>query len=229
MFFNASITSFFNGIKDSYLSLPDADKLVIYIIMILLFILFILIVIMSEQKKVTKKIVDKNKLKKDEDIEVLDFNLDSTEIDEDNEKTRNLKEITDKIQAAIDSRAIDLTNFEQDQEENSIISYEDLMKSVGKKIDSDQEEKFSLPNLVNKIKVEDEFNEETPYVDPVRENKFKSSVFISPVFGVQDDGRKVDEEVDKVEQNETSSYSQNGYEEEEQFLNTLINFRKNLE
>lgn len=229
MFYNADITSFFNEIKESYLSLPDASKLVIYIILILLFILFILIVIMSEQKKVTKKIVDKDKVKKEEEIEVLDFNLDSTEIDEDNEKTRNLKEITDKIQAAIDSRAIELTNFEQDQEENSIISYEDLMKSVGKNIDSNKEEKFSLPNLVNKIQVEDEFNEETPYVDSVRENKFKSSVFISPVFGIQDDGRKANEEIKPMREKEISTYSQNGYEEEEQFLNTLINFRKNLE
>jgi hypothetical protein len=227
MILKLSVTSFFDSLRNFYLSLPDADKLIVYIILILLFILFILLVIMLEQKRVSNKIIAKQ-AKPKEDIEVLDFDLGDTQIDENNEKTRNLKEITDKIQAVIDSRTIDLTKFEQDQEETSIISYNELMKSVGQKVEPPTE-KFSLPNLVRKIEVNEELEHVDPYVTQSNENKFKSSVFISPVFGIQEPIRN--NIIPKEEQAKPKEeiYSDTEYKEEETFLNNLINFRKNLE
>jgi hypothetical protein len=228
MFLGINIASIFDSIRSFYLSLPEADKLIIYIILILVFILVILLIILFEQRKINKKIVNK-KVEVNEDTEVL--NLYGNEIDESNEKTRNLKEITDKIQAVIDSRAIDLTKFEQDQEESSIISYDELMKHSGKKIETPKED-FSLPNLVRKIEVAEEIERTEPYVNPVplkeEEPKFKSSAFISPVFGIQGDRSSIknDEPVIKKEE---SSYIKESYSEEETFLNNLRNFRKNLE
>jgi hypothetical protein len=228
MFTGISFASFIDGIRNFYLSLPEADKLIIYIILILIFILIILLIIMFEQKKINKRIVNK-KVDVNDDIEVLD--LYGNEIDENNEKTRNLKEITDKIQAVIDNRAIDLTRFEQDQEETSIISYNELMNKAGKKVEETKEE-FSLPNLVHKIETAEEVERTEPYVNPIplkeADNKFKSSVFISPVFGVQGERQiiKGDEPTIKKEED---TYINKNYSEEETFLNNLRNFRKNLE
>jgi hypothetical protein len=227
MFFKINIASIFDSIRSFYLSLPEADKLIIYIILILIFILVILLIILFEQRKINKRIVNK-KLAVD-DTEVLD--LYGNEIDESNEKTRNLKEITDKIQAVIDSRAIDLTKFEQDQEESSIISYDELMKHTGKMVESPKEE-FSLPNLVRKIEVAEEIERTEPYINPVpfkeEEPKFKSSAFISPVFGIQGDNPSIKKE-EAVIKKEEVSYAREAYSEEETFLNNLRNFRKNLE
>jgi hypothetical protein len=228
MFTGISFASFIDGIRNFYLSLPEADKLIIYIILILIFILIILLIIMFEQKKINKRIVNK-KVNVNDDIEVLD--LYGNEIDENNEKTRNLKEITDKIQAVIDSRTIDLTRFEQDQEETSVISYNELMNKVGKQVEEPKEE-FSLPNLVRKIETAEEVERAEPYVNPVplkeMDNKFKSSVFISPVFGIQGE-RQIIKNDEPVIKKEEETYINKNYSEEESFLNNLRNFRKNLE
>ncbi|HHT38157.1 MAG TPA: hypothetical protein GXZ95_01930 [Mollicutes bacterium] len=227
MFLGENITSFFNNWRRYYLSLADAEKLIIYIILILILILVILFIIMREQKRVTKKIASK-KIKDIEDLEVMDLDLDNLDIDETNEKTRNLKEITEKIQSAIENRAINLTKFEEDQENNSVISYKELVKKIGKDVEPPKEE-FSLSNQLHKNMVAEEIEEEQPYVNPPKEGKFKSSVFISPVFGIQDPkgGAIKTKEVEIKPQTEVSMKNQ--YDEEEAFLNNLIKFRKNLE
>ncbi|MDD2203544.1 MAG: hypothetical protein PHT75_03720 [Bacilli bacterium] len=228
MFLEFDLRLFFNDLYTTYEILPNEAKLIIYIIVILLFIASILTIILLEQKRINSKIV-KEYDKVSENTEVLDFDIE--DIDETNEKTRNLKEITDKIQAVIDNRAVDLTKFEQDQEENSIISYGELMKSVGKPVEKEPEKDFSLPNLVRKIEVDEELDQEEPYVEPVEEKKFKSSVFISPVFGIQGQNQNQTKTVVESEliKKPTEIYKQDEFKEEETFLNNLINFRKNLD
>lgn len=227
MYFGVDVRLFFDNIYASYEALPNEAKLVLYILLILIFIAAILLIILLEQRRLNDKIVDRQIDLKD-DTEVLDFDI--NEIDETNEKTRNLKEITDKIQAVIDSRAIDLTKFEQDQEETSIISYNELMKSVGKPVEEAKPE-FSLSNLVRKIEVDDEIEKEEPYVAPVpvKEDKFKASAFISPVFGIEDRNRTIIKEEPAPITKAEEIYKQSEFKEEETFLNNLINFRKNLE
>lgn len=230
MYLGVDVRLFFDNIYASYEALPNEAKLVLYILLILIFIAVVLLTILLEQRKLNDTIVDKKMaINKEDDTEVLDFDI--NEIDETNEKTRNLKEISDKIQAVIDSRAIDLTKFEQDQEENSIISYNELMKSVGKPVEEEPKKEFSLSNLVRKIEVDDEIEREQPYVPPVpvKEEKFKASAFISPVFGIQDSNRTIIREEPKPVKPVEDTYKQNEFKEEEQFLNNLISFRKNLE
>ena len=208
-----------DNLNNFYQSLPNEGRLIVYIIVILLFITAILLIIMIEQNKLNRKIVNK---KIEENIDILDFN---NEIDESNEKTRDLKEITDKIQAVIDNRAIDLTKFEQDQEENSIISYHELLKSVGKKEEKTEKE-FDLSNLVRKIEVDEQVEEVSAYNQsiPIKEEpKFKSSALISPVFGIEEEKNNKENTV-----KEPLKYN-NNLSEEELFLTNLINFRKNLE
>jgi|LSQX01.3.fsa_nt_gb hypothetical protein len=227
MFLGLSVETFLNQVIAFYDALPNEGKLIACITVILIFIASILLIIMIEQRRLNKKIVNK-KIEVSDDTEILDFDFD--EIDEMNEKTRNLKEITDKIQAVIDSRAIELTNFEQDQEENSIISYEELMKSVGKPVESPTQD-FSLPNLVRKIEVDEEIEKDEPYLNPIpiREGKFKSSAIISPVYGIQEPHRvnKTEKPKPKLKTEEIPIHS--NFNEEETFLSNLISFRKNLE
>ncbi|MFA5409623.1 MAG: hypothetical protein WC343_12710 [Bacilli bacterium] len=223
MLFGVDVRSFFDNLYYSYQQLPDDSRLIVYIILILSFILLILLIIMFEQSRLSRKITNKQP-EVSEKTEVL--NLDISDIDESNEKTRNLKEITDKIQAEIDNRTIDLTKFEQDQEETSIISYDELMKSVGKKVESPKTD-FSLPDLVHKIEVDEEVEKETPFTMPVREEKFKSSLFISPVFGIQDQNRRVSEEAPVIKQ--SIPVKESIPDKEETFLEDLISFRNNLE
>jgi hypothetical protein len=228
MFLGLDVGSFFDNIFTSYNTLPNESKLIVYIIVILVFIVMLLAIITIEHTRWNMRKANKAVNKTSgvsENTEVLDFDID--EIDETNEKTRNLKEITDKIQAVIDNKNIDLTKFEQDQEENSIISYDELMKKVGKAPEETPKQDFSLPDLVHKIEVDEEIEKETPFVNPTKEEKFKSSVFISPVFGIQDQSRTIiKEEPPKPKEN---VYVQENYAEEETFLTNLRNFRKKLE
>jgi hypothetical protein len=227
MFLGLDVGSFFNNIFTSYDALSNESKLIVYIIVILVFIVMLLTIITIEHARWNMRKANKavNKTPEvSENTEVLDFDI--NEIDETNEKTRNLKEITDKIQAVIDNKNIDLTRFEQDQEENSIISYDELMKKVGKEPETSKQD-FSLPDLVHKIEVDEEIEKEAPFANPAKEEKFKSSVFISPVFGIQDQARTIiKEEPPKPKEN---TYVQENYAEEETFLTNLRNFRKNLE
>jgi len=234
MLFGVDIKAFFENIRYDYEMLPNEAKLIVYIIFILLFIAIVLSIILLEQKRISKKMSLKNYNIKD--VIVDDLDLESNDIDETNEKTRNLKEITDKIQAVLDNKNIDLTRFEQDQEEQSIISYDELLKTVGRSSEA-PDEAFSLSKLVRKIEVDEEIEATEPFTIPVRqeareEGKFKSSVFISPVYGSQQEQnlRPVPKPVEVV----SNIVPQNDYEttqviEEETFLTNLINFRKNLE
>lgn len=229
MIFKFNIENFFNSIRDYYLSLSVEGKLVTYILIILVFIAITLTILLVEQKRIAKRMANKKQVQPvSEKTETLDLDLDFGEIDETNEKTRNLKEITDKIQAVLDNKTIDLTSFEQDQEENSIISYNELINAIDKKIDGPKEE-VKRPELVNMIEPNDDIrikiNDSIP---PLKEEKFKSSVFVSPIFGIQDPGKTIVREEPKEVKRQEEEINDN-YSEEEKFLNSLINFRKNLE
>lgn len=70
-----------------------------------------------------------------------------------------------------------MTTFEQEQEENAIISYQELVAAVQGKMAQTQEPK----EVTETVEVPIEEVEEVVPQEPVR--KFKNSEFISPVFG----------------------------------------------
>lgn len=106
------------------------------------------------------------------------------------ENKREVEEMLMKMQQDLEATPEDVvTNFENEQEENSIISYQELLKSV--------KEKKETESKVTTVKIEDieekndvvEFDDEdTLRLDPIEEpnRKFKSTDFISPIFGKQD-------------------------------------------
>lgn len=167
------------SIKSYNLNLTGEMKLMFYVILILIFIVSLLILIILEQRTKAKK---SESIENPEDNLLLQAINDSElEIDEENEKTRNLKEITDKLQALIDERNIELTNFEKEQEENSIISYQELKEVKQVSQESSQEKEINA-----------KFDES---------DKFKRSAFISPIFGVQQEQNNLKRETTNEEVN----------------------------
>lgn len=95
-----------------------------------------------------------------------------------------IEEVLAKLENSENSRP--MTTFEQEQEENAIISYQELVQAVNQK-----KQNMALENKEvkedNKIEEalleispkEETVMEQTPEVQP----KFKNSEFISPVFG----------------------------------------------
>ncbi len=101
----------------------------------------------------------------------------------------------------------EIETFEREQEENAIISYQELIKEAEKQIEP--------INTVN---------------EPEEEKKFKNSAIISPIFGVQKDKSELAEATDEVTARHAYEKMQDHYEMENNhdFLNSLKEFRKNL-
>lgn len=158
------------------------------------------------------------------------------------EKTQaqlELQRITEELEkASQEEQAIDLTNFELEQEENAIISMDELLKKGDELYNKNEEiqymdegtEPINIEELQQQAKrveqpivVEEELSsspveemietvspqtmkmadflepEEQKELENVRDTKFKSTPFISPVFGLQPE-RAVSPEPIKIEE-----------------------------
>ncbi len=135
----------------------------------------------------------------------------------------SIDDITNLLENTEMNKPIDLTKFEEDQEENAIISYDELVKRAGaKKIVYECEEK--IENKEEMIDIEK--------VDDVKEEKkFKASKVISPIFGIQ---KEVEEKDDILEtfidlENFSNDKPSNTEESDSEFLNNLKQFRSTLD
>ena len=97
-----------------------------------------------------------------------------------------------KMQKDLEATPEDVvTNFENEQEEKSIISYQELLKSVREKKEIDS--KVTPVKIEdNKIEIDEFDNEDTIIIEPITDSnkKFKNTEFISPIFGRQDNKMK---------------------------------------
>lgn len=238
------ISQIINDFKSYYNNLTDETKLIFYIIVILVFIVLLLILIILDQRSKSNKNESASKL--DNNLLLNTENLSEQDIDVENEKTQNLKEITDKLQAVIDNQNIDFTDFEKEQEENSIISYQELKNAVGSTNNENEQEKFELPNLIKKIEVDEIIeHEEKPEIETME--KFKKSEIISPIFGIQNEPNNIEykyrkpikekvkkeEEIEMLFPDEQVGLKPNINEDdnkinEEHFLNELKKLRNDL-
>ena len=91
------------------------------------------------KKEMPKLIVKEEKKKTPEIIEKLDEEeIESLEIEEPKEevivtKPSSIEEISKLIENTLEQEPIDLTNFEEEQEKDAIISYDELVKRAGAK------------------------------------------------------------------------------------------------
>ncbi len=208
---------FNNDIESFWQTISSNSKLFFFILIFLLLIVGIFVIVIIDKKETKRQLVSKQSItknNKDNIIEKIESSLDN-EIVEENEKTRNLKEITDKLQKVIDSRNEEVENFEREQEESSIISYDELRRANDKNKNNFMEEKQDVEKSI------------------VNKDKFQKSEFISPIYGVQDYDIKSDKkhnETEEVIKNETKDLeSTEKLYEEDEFLLALKKFRNTLD
>ena len=124
----------------------------------------------------------------------------------------NINEIAKKLEQDMN---IKLTKFEEDQEENSIISYEELLS----KTNSYSLDKIKSP-LTNKT-----FNDE---VKPTTaESKFANSPLISPIYGISEE--KPRELTNEIEKKVDIPKPNIEIKNNDEFLKALKEFRKSLD
>ena len=175
---------------------------------------------------------------------------------EENTVSNALEDILKKMQEDIDLKPEDVVKkFEEEQEEKAIISYQELVDNVkaGKieVIDDEESEVNYVENLVSDVTTEPimEISNDDSSVTPqmlkdVIENissssvkeepkRFKKSDFISPIYGIIDE--KLEYPTVKKNENILDIMNTRDYnklteeiERQEEFLNALKEFRKNL-
>lgn len=96
------------------------------------------------------------------------------EIEKNEQPTKELEDVIAALENTQNSRP--MTTFEQEQEENAIISYQELVAAVQEKKSLMQDHK-EIPNE----KIEPDHSNNVIEEKPT--HKFKNSEFISPVFG----------------------------------------------
>lgn len=225
-----------NRILYKYSNMDSSSQILIFLIVLVFLMLISIVIINIITKKKNEKVnISSSKINKinvnldlpkdtfsdkkiDEDIEKLDTN---TEVVEVKVKKTSIDEITDLIENTLEQKPIDLTKFEEDQEENAIISYDELVKRAGaKKIiyKCEEPEKTKEPIVEDKNIL-------------CEKTKFKASKVISPVFGIQ----KEIEEKDEVLESFYDIDKADGEEKEDveilsdmEFLGSLKKFRNEL-
>lgn len=192
----------------------------------------------KNNKKAPKEMIVKNEKKNaPEIIEKLDEEeIESLEIEEPKEevivtKPSSIEEISKLIENTLEQEPIDLTNFEEEQEKDAIISYDELVKRAGaKKIiyraETKAEEK---KEPVKVIRSENKKIEDNPYKCKKSEysGTFKASQIVSPVYGVQKD-KSNDENFIDLEEFKINE-KEDEMERETEFLGKLKTFRNNLD
>lgn len=169
--------------------------------------------------------------------------------------SNKLEEILKKMQEDINTKPEDVVRkFEEEQEEKAIISYKELVDNVksGKiEVIDDEESNINyVENLSLEVKTEPIMQvEEETAVTPkmvketisaisessvkVEPKKFKKSEIISPIFGIMQDAveyPKIKKSENILDIMNTRDYNELTEEikRQEEFLNALKEFRKNL-
>jgi len=175
---------------------------------------------------------------------------------EDSAMSNSLEEILQKMQADMEVKPEDVVKkFEEEQEEKAIISYQELVDNVksGKiEVIDDEESNIDYVQTLNLdvasepiMEIIDEESSVTPQmvkdaienisVSSIKEEpkKFKKSEFISPIYGIMNE--KLEYPTVKKNENILDIMNTKDYNElteeikrQEEFLNALKEFRKNL-
>lgn len=197
--------------------------LIILIVLLFLAIAVLFLVVKSKQKK------DKEEIKIVKEEPVIDLsstmeankveNLSNIEsLDDEFEKTREQTEVIEIIES-MQEKAKNITervaDYEDEQEENAIISYTELLNAVKNK--KEVQEELNFEEIKNEVP--NEGKKETVEIKPFNEEKkFHSSEAISPLGRIN---KNIAD--DSYRSNRNPENMQN-----EEFLNSLKNFRDNL-
>lgn len=130
------LNSYILNFSSFYERLNDVGKLVFYVVLLLFLILIVLIVMAILQNTINETVKQKRIriLREDErkleDLKKQDTKIDIA-IDENNEKTKDLKKIVDQIKMVTGDTKQDITDiYEDEQERSAVISYSELIKGT---------------------------------------------------------------------------------------------------
>ena len=157
-----------------------------------------------------------------EEIEVMD----DPEVIEVVSGDSSIDKISMLIEDNIDnSKPIDLTEFEKEEEKNAIISYDELVKRAGAKKIIYKTEKATINEEIKQDKIE---------IKEENKSKFRASEVISPIYGVRKQQIKQKEELDEFIDLENIETPKRRYVDEDlqkdiTFLTSLKTFRSNLD
>lgn len=232
-----------NSVFYMYSNMDKSSQVLLFlIILVALMLVSIFIINMVTKKKNSKydasisnitrysdalekeKKVDKIEIKTLEEKEEVLF--DEPEVIEVVSKNNSIEEISKMIENTLEQEPINLTVFEEEQEKDAIISYDELVKRAGAKKIVYKVETKEEPVKEQKI---EEIKEEpkTEYT-----GKFKTSQIISPIYGIQKEKVK-EEKIDVIL--DVEEYLFNNKKEDIQmmddmeFLGTLKSFRSELD
>ncbi len=200
------------------------EKILIVLVVLLVLALLVLIFVVKPKKKrgmdksfvkespvidkpiiKDEPVIDKPIIKEEPVIDLSESIIESVSDDDYKEKTEVI-EIIESMQEKAKDLTEKVADYEDEQEENAIISYTELLNAVKAKKSVQEElkfEEYSDPAQVSK-----------PYND---EKKFHSSEAISPlgrINGASDDSYRSNRKPDNMENGE--------------FLKSLKDFRENL-
>ena len=238
-----------------------SDNITVFIILVIILIinfcciLFLILKEKKEDKQEIKELLEELKPKED-------FNVEK-EQEQDKKLEQNKKEVEEmliKMQKELEAKPEDaVSTFENEQEEKSIISYQELLDSVKNnnevkvtpvKIETEKIEIEEIPDQEEKIDIDD--MEDTVRIETVSSNnnqkKFKGTDFISPIFGRQENNGKYpsvpkritrmdklevekDEKYDKIDKSNLIDTKKldDDLRKSDDFLKALKEFRKSLD
>ena len=157
--------------------------------------------------------------KNNNDVEFIDEEESEEFFEEIKPKTKEQQEAKDELERVFKQMSADLEekettpkvvkDFEKEQEENAIISYQELIKQAEAKRNNPLKDLAELEDI------------EEPKVEKKKNKSFKTSEIISPVFGMQ----KPDEYKEDMRKKRKDMYEDTTNLE---FLKNLKDFRDNL-
>lgn len=188
-------------------------------------------------KEEDKKIEKQSKNENNKELIKVEEEIESLELDEPKEeiiisKPSTIEEISKLIENTLEQEPIDLTTFEEEQEKDAIISYDELVKRAGaKKIiykaETIKEEKKD-PVMV--VKQENQYiTDNKKNIKQEYSNTFKASQIVSPIYGVQKEKIGNFEEKFIDLENFKLDETKDEIEMENEFLGNLKTFRNNLD
>lgn len=184
-------------------------------------------------------------IKKDRDEAIKARNKELQRPTEEVSKSKlELESVIDEMQKKLDMKENKITKYEEEQEENAIISYQELVKTMKKDSIPHNEVGMEVAdsNVIDKIEepltydieekvdyiYEEDIKEEPKIEEQKKEPKFKNSEFISPIYGTD---KNLDIKKDVVTSNKAfvmDDIIDEDFDEEDEFLDSLKDFRKNL-
>lgn len=164
-------------------------------------------------------------LPKEEVVEEIET-LDEPEIVEIVSDDNSIDKIAELLEDGTNNKIdpINLTRFEEEQEKNAIISYDELVRRAGAKKIVYKTEKATINEEVKEEKIQIKNDNNT--------SKFKASQIISPIYGIQRQEKKDELEefidVDNIPLPQKNNTNDDEMKKDVDFLNSLKTFRSEL-